>query len=50
MLTTEMPDQLANIKVGNLMQSGERQWDEEVLKDICNDRDILLITKNALIA
>lgn len=48
MLTTEMPDQLEGIKVESLMQVGVRKWDEEVLRDIRNDRDRLLISKIAL--
>lgn len=42
-LTTDMPEELSNIKVGNLMESEQRKWDEEVLQDIFNDRDIALI-------
>lgn len=48
MLTTEMLGQLENIKVDGLMQISERKWDDEILRDICNDRDRLLISKIAL--
>ncbi|XP_074378613.1 uncharacterized protein LOC141720155 [Apium graveolens] len=43
-----MPHRLANIKVASLIKNGEREWDEEILNDICNERDRLLITKIAL--
>lgn len=45
MLTSHMPEELGDIKVKSLMEIGERKWDEEVLRDICNDRDRVLISK-----
>lgn len=35
-LTTDVHDQLKDITVNNLMNSEERKWDLDVLKDICN--------------
>lgn len=45
MLTTEMPPELQNITVRSLMVPGEYRWDEDVLNDICNARDVELIKK-----
>lgn len=42
-LTTPMPDQLTNTLVNNLMEENGRGWDDEILRDICNDRDRKLI-------
>lgn len=45
MLTTEMPPRLHNITVQSLMMPGEYRWDDDVLNDICNARDVELIKK-----
>ncbi|KAL8113302.1 hypothetical protein AgCh_020567 [Apium graveolens] len=42
-LTSEMPQELEHIRVVNLMETGSIRWDEEVLNDICNERDTKLI-------
>lgn len=42
-ITTIVPPQLQGMRVVNLMDEGHTRWDEEVLKDIFNDRDIQLI-------
>lgn len=42
-LTTDMPEELKEAKVESLLAENQREWDEEVLKDICNDRDFELI-------
>lgn len=42
-LTTEVQAKLRNTKVQNLMVVNDRGWDEDVLKDVCNERDIHLI-------
>lgn len=42
-VTTTMPSELKDINVTNLMQMQDRGWDEEVLNDIFNDRDVRLI-------
>ncbi|XP_074346278.1 uncharacterized protein LOC141685053 [Apium graveolens] len=34
-----MPEYLAGRKVCNLMQLDNKEWDDEILKDVCNDRD-----------
>ncbi|XP_074374181.1 uncharacterized protein LOC141714567 [Apium graveolens] len=44
-VTTSMPYELENVKVSNLMTSPERGWDDEVLTDIFNDRDVCLINQ-----
>lgn len=44
-MTSDMPVQLEGNKVCNLMQLDQKQWDEEVLMDICNERDINLIRR-----
>lgn len=41
-LTTNIPEELENIMVRNLMVGGENKWDDEVLKDICNARNVEL--------
>lgn len=41
MLISNMPEELGHIKVQNLMRIGERKWDEEKLRDICNDRELI---------
>lgn len=38
-----MPLELEQIRVVNLMETGTNRWDEEVLRDICNNRDMQLI-------
>ncbi|XP_074374276.1 uncharacterized protein LOC141714670 [Apium graveolens] len=42
-LTTEMPEALKDAKVCNLFDDSLQGWDEDVLKDICNERDRELI-------
>ncbi|XP_074347583.1 uncharacterized protein LOC141686447 [Apium graveolens] len=42
-LTTIMPNELQNVQVANLMTKSGNGWDDEILKDIFNDRDIELI-------
>lgn len=42
-LTTEMPDELKDTTVENLLEDNHREWDIEVLQDICNERDRELI-------
>lgn len=42
-LTTEMPTQLEHITVSNLLDEEQMGWDDEILQDICNERDINLI-------
>lgn len=49
-LSTKMPIELENITVQNLMIPGENKWDEEVMNDICNDRDVDLIKRILLFA
>lgn len=44
-LTTPMPEQLQGITVDGFMNSEERRWDMEVVKDICNSRDVELIKR-----
>lgn len=44
-ITTEMPAQLEGEKVCSLMHIKRNEWDEEVLLDICNERDRDLIRK-----
>lgn len=44
-MSTEMPVQLQNITVLNLMNDEGTQWDFEVIRDICNDKDIELIKR-----
>ncbi|XP_017251140.1 uncharacterized protein LOC108221791 [Daucus carota subsp. sativus] len=41
-LTTDIPQELENIRVVNLMETGRKRWDEDVLQDICNHRDATL--------
>ncbi|KAL8094866.1 hypothetical protein AgCh_036398 [Apium graveolens] len=42
-VTTEMPGELENITVYNLMQENDKKWDEEILSDLFNNRDVQLI-------
>lgn len=44
-VTTDMPPELENIKVSNLMTAPDRWWEDEVLADIFNDRDVRLINR-----
>ncbi|KAL8102066.1 hypothetical protein AgCh_026811 [Apium graveolens] len=41
--TTVMPQELENITVSGLMREGVNQWDDEILRDIFNERDVNLI-------
>ena len=45
-LTTLMPEDLAQTVVQNLMEEGQHQWDDEVLRDIYNERDIKINQTN----
>ena len=40
-----MPEQLKNITVRSLMMQQENKWDDDILNDICNDRDAELIKR-----
>ncbi|WOG90771.1 hypothetical protein DCAR_0310016 [Daucus carota subsp. sativus] len=42
-ITTEMPSELEDATVTSLMVTDERKWDEEILTDLFNDRDVQLI-------
>lgn len=42
-LSTDMPLELQNATVSGLMEIDHRRWDEEVISDLCNDRDKELI-------
>lgn len=42
-LTTEMPEHLKHVTVNGLFAKNQNEWDEEILLDICNERDIELI-------
>ena len=42
-LTTVMPHELEQIQVVNLMETGSKRWDDELLRDIFNDNDVQLI-------
>lgn len=42
-MTTNMPEQLQEAKVEGLLAENKKEWDEEVLQDICNERDCGLI-------
>ncbi|KAL8112798.1 hypothetical protein AgCh_020190 [Apium graveolens] len=38
-LTTELPHELEQIRVVNLIETGSKRWDDEILKDIFNKKD-----------
>lgn len=38
-----MPEALTQASVHSFMEEGQNQWDEDVLNDICNERDKKLI-------
>ncbi|KAL8125864.1 hypothetical protein AgCh_013243 [Apium graveolens] len=42
-VTTNMPLELENIKVSSLMEDQARRWDDEILNDLFNARDVKLI-------
>lgn len=42
-LTTVIPNELEKVQVTNLMNESGNGWDDKILKDIFNDRDIELI-------
>ncbi|XP_074355726.1 uncharacterized protein LOC141695374 [Apium graveolens] len=44
-LTTDIPEELQDITVENLMDESKRAWDDDVLQNICNARDCELIKK-----
>lgn len=41
--TSKFHNKLKDIVVHNLMEEGHKGWDEDLLKDLCNDRDRELI-------
>lgn len=41
--TTVMPQNLEHIRVVNLMETGSKCWDDEVLQDIFNENNVQLI-------
>ncbi|XP_074326765.1 uncharacterized protein LOC141664710 [Apium graveolens] len=45
-----MPVQLEGSKVDSLIQLERKKWDDEILLDICNERDRKLIKKIPLLA
>lgn len=47
-MTTVISTELQQTKVCDLMGINERKWDEEILNDICNNRDIKLIKSISL--
>lgn len=42
-LTSEMHKDLEHVTVQNLLDDNQRKWDEEILQDLCNERDMKLI-------
>lgn len=42
-LTTAMPQELQHATVNNLMAENQKEWDEDVISDVCNERDRNLI-------
>ena len=42
-LTSEFHNELKDVVVHNLMEEGLKRWDDDILKDLCNDRDRELI-------
>ena len=38
-----MPQQLEHARVASLMETDRKQWDDELIRDICNERDVKLI-------
>lgn len=42
-LTTDMPRQLEHIKVASMMATTKDRWDDDILQDICNERDAGLV-------
>lgn len=42
-LTTVMPDELKNVTIKSLFAEGLNTWDEDILNDVCNERDRELI-------
>ncbi|XP_074377394.1 putative mitochondrial protein AtMg00310 [Apium graveolens] len=42
-MSTYKPAQLQNVTVDSLMDIEKKRWDFEVIRDICNDRDLRLI-------
>ncbi|KAL8132598.1 hypothetical protein AgCh_008177 [Apium graveolens] len=45
LMITDMPAELENTKVVNLMTDNGKEWDEDVINDICNERDKELIKR-----
>lgn len=44
-----MPEALGDSKVCGLMEAEQNRWDEDILVDICNERDNALIRKIPLL-
>lgn len=44
-LTTAVSPELDQVQVENLMEEGSKNWDETVLNDILNERDVQLIKR-----
>ena len=44
-MTTDMPAELESTMVVNLMTDNGKEWDEDVINDICNERDRELIKR-----
>lgn len=42
-MTTDVPQELEGIKVVSFMDNSKTRWDDEVISDVCNDRDRELI-------
>lgn len=42
-ITTPMPEQLKDIQVQGFLNTNQTDWDMEVVRDICNERDSRLI-------
>lgn len=42
-LTTKMHKELEHVTVQSLLDDSQRQWDEEIPSDLCNERDRKLI-------
>lgn len=44
-LTTNVPHQLRHTKVQGLMNIEGREWDIDILRDVCNERDLEVILR-----
>ncbi|XP_074328110.1 putative mitochondrial protein AtMg00310 [Apium graveolens] len=45
LITSEMPPELEQMRVNSLMQTDCKAWDEELVRDLFNDRDMDLILR-----